>query len=114
MSSVSGTGFELQRFPGGCRSIGGGNGTVRLLRRSRPSYRWLARQWGRLYIVRYLRPRYAIAGKGVVIAALPPRPIDKGNAGTSMLAHVITQKYLYHMPLDRQRAKHAPAGRMAS
>ena len=58
---------------------------------------------GSLYIVCYSRPRYARPDMSVAIAKLPPRPIDKGNAGPSMLAHVITQKYLYHMPLDRQR-----------
>lgn len=61
---------------------------------------------GSLYVQRFIRPKYAKPdGKGVVIAPLPPRPIDKGNAGSSLLADIIVQKYLYHMPLDRQRRK---------
>lgn len=59
---------------------------------------------GSLYVRRYIRPKYSTPdGTGVTIASLPARPIDKGNAGAGLLAHIITQKYLYHMPLDRQR-----------
>jgi transposase len=61
---------------------------------------------GSLYVQRYIRPKYAGSdSEGVVIAPLPPRPIEKGNAGPSLLAHIIVEKYLYHMPLDRQRRK---------
>ena len=31
--------------------------------------------------------------EGVVIADLPPRPIEKGRPGTGLLAHVLTSKY---------------------
>lgn len=41
--------------------------------------------------------------EGVVIADLPPRPIEKGRPGTGLLAHVLTSKYADHMPLNRQQ-----------
>ena len=40
--------------------------------------------------------------EGVVIADLPPRPIEKGRPGTGLLAYVLTSKYCDHMPLHRQ------------
>ena len=40
--------------------------------------------------------------EGVVIADLPPRPIEKGRPGTGLLAHVLTSKYADHLPLHRQ------------
>ena len=40
--------------------------------------------------------------EGVVIADLPPRPIEKGRPGTGLLAHVLTSKYCDHLPLHRQ------------
>lgn len=41
--------------------------------------------------------------EGVVIADLPPRPIEKGRPGTGLLAHVLTSKYCDHLPLHRQQ-----------
>ena len=41
--------------------------------------------------------------EGVVIADLPPRPIEKGRPGTGLLAHVLTSKYADHLPLNRQQ-----------
>lgn len=35
----------------------------------------------------------------------PARPIDKGNFGTGIMATITTDKYLYHIPLNRQRQK---------
>jgi transposase len=40
---------------------------------------------------------------GVVIADLPPRPIEKGRPGPGLLAHVLTSKYADHLPLHRQQ-----------
>ena len=61
---------------------------------------------GSLYVKRYIRPKYARPnGGGISMASLPPRPIEKGNAGASFLAHIIVEKYLYQMPLERQRRK---------
>jgi transposase len=59
---------------------------------------------GTLYVNRYVRPKYAAAdGEGVVMAPLPIRPIDKGIAGSGLLAHLIISKYVDHLPLYRQR-----------
>lgn len=61
---------------------------------------------GTLFIRRYIRPKYARPnGQGVIIADLPARPIDKGNFGLGIMATITTDKYLYHMPLNRQRQK---------
>lgn len=59
-----------------------------------------------LHIVVISRPKYALPEKtGVVIGELPALPVEKGNAGPRFLAHLVAEKYLYHMPLDRQRKK---------
>jgi len=59
---------------------------------------------GKLFVKRYIRPKYARPeGEGVIIGALPSRPIDKGIAGPGLLAHVLISKYVDHLPLDRQR-----------
>jgi len=51
----------------------------------------------------YVRPKYACrqCESGVVQAALPARPIEKGRPGPGLLAHVITSKYGDHLPLYR-------------
>jgi len=59
-----------------------------------------------LHIVVISRPKYALPDKsGIVIGDLPALPVEKGNAGPGFLAHLVAEKYLYHMPLDRQRKK---------
>jgi transposase len=59
-----------------------------------------------LHIVMLVRPKYALPQKnGVVIGSLPPLPVEKGNAGPGFIAHITEEKYIYHMPLDRQRKK---------
>ncbi|NJN28955.1 MAG: IS66 family transposase [Cyclobacteriaceae bacterium] len=58
---------------------------------------------GKMYVNRFIRPKYARPeNNGVVVAKLPERPIDKAIAGTSLLAQIIVDKYVYHMPLNRQ------------
>lgn len=57
------------------------------------------------WVRRIIRPRYAWPGaeeKGVAIAELPSRPIDKGIAGASLLAQILLNKYVDHLPLYRQ------------
>jgi transposase len=57
------------------------------------------------FVIReYVRPKYACAScqQGVVQAALPARPIEKGRPGPGLLAHVVTSKYADHLPLYRQ------------
>jgi transposase len=61
-------------------------------------------QRGSLRIKRTIRRKYALPNQeGVLIAALPPSPIEKGNAGPSLIAHAMQSKYEFHIPLDRQR-----------
>jgi transposase len=61
---------------------------------------------GSLIVKRTIRPKYALPkGEGVVIGELPALPIDKGNAGPGLMAQVVIDKYVYHLPLDRQRKK---------
>jgi transposase len=52
-----------------------------------------------------LRPKLACpCGQGtVVIAPLPPAPIEKGMPGPGLLAQVILSKYADHLPLYRQQ-----------
>jgi transposase len=56
------------------------------------------------FVNQYIRPKYACPvceSSGVTTAALPPRPIDKGVAGTGLLSYIITSKYVDHLPLYR-------------
>lgn len=46
----------------------------------------------------------------MLIAPLPPQPIDKCMAGASLLAHLVVEKYVYHIPVNRQRARLAAQG----
>jgi len=59
---------------------------------------------GKLYVNRYIRPKYALPGdEGVVIGLLPTRPIEKGIAGPGLLAHLTISKFVDHLPLYRQQ-----------
>ena len=62
----------------------------------------------KLFIKRYIRPKYINPGdngalncKGV-IAGLPASPIEKGIAGPGLLAQVMVDKYVDHLPIYRQ------------
>lgn len=49
------------------------------------------------------RPKYGLPDdSGVVIAQLPERPINKGIAEASLLAHIIVCKFIDHLPFYRQ------------
>jgi transposase len=66
---------------------------------------------GKLFVRRYVRPRYARpGGTGVAQAKLPPRPIDKGIPGPRLLAQVIADKYIDHLPLYRQAKRYEREG----
>jgi len=59
---------------------------------------------GKLFVNRYIRPRYARPkDEGVVIGTLPNRPIEKGIAGPGLLAHILISKFVDHLPIYRQR-----------
>lgn len=59
-----------------------------------------------LYVVELVRPKYGLpCGEGVVSAELPALAIEKGNSGPGLMTQVTIDKYVYHMPLDRQRKR---------
>ncbi len=61
---------------------------------------------GSLFVKRIIRPKYALPQQdGIMIGDLPALPIEKGNAGPGLMAQVVIDKYVYHLPLDRQRKK---------
>jgi len=62
----------------------------------------------KLFIKRYIRPKYikpedehSLECKGL-IADLPSFPIEKGIAGSSLLAQIMVDKYVDHLPIHRQ------------
>lgn len=61
---------------------------------------------GRLTVIERIRPKYIDPLReesGVFIGALPARPLEKGNAEASLLAHVVIEKYVDHLPIYRAR-----------
>ena len=55
------------------------------------------------YIKRYIRYKYAPQNtEGVLIAELPSRVIEKGIPGAGLLASILVDKYMDHLPLYRQ------------
>lgn len=68
---------------------------------------------GKLFVRRYVRRRYARPGGegvGVVQAKMPPRPIDKGIPGPRLLAQILSDKYIDHLPLYRQAKRYEREG----
>src|SRR5690606_7519894 len=60
----------------------------------------------KFYIKRYIRYKYAAKnGEGVKIGELPDRVIDKGIPGAGLLAMILTDKYVDHLPLYRQKQR---------
>lgn len=58
------------------------------------------------YVKRIIRPKYArVHEEGVAIASLPNRVIDKGILGTSVLAMLIVDKFVDHLPAYRQHQR---------
>lgn len=58
---------------------------------------------GKLFVRQYLRPKYVNPSTGeIVIGELPVRPIDKGIAGPGLLAQIVIDKYVDHLPVYRQ------------
>jgi len=58
---------------------------------------------GKLFVKKYIRPKYVFPEEGkIVTAELPSLPIPRGNAGPSLLAHLIISKYVDHLPFYRQ------------
>jgi transposase len=60
----------------------------------------------RLFIRRYIRYKYAPKNKeGVLMASLPERVLDKAIPGPGLLASILVDKYMDHLPLYRQRQR---------
>ena len=59
-----------------------------------------------LVVNRYIRPKYIKDSSGertdIIIAPLPPRPIEGGIPSAKLLAHILISKYVDHLPLHRQ------------
>lgn len=59
-----------------------------------------------IYVRRIIRPKYIIASTDesteIAIAELPSLPVPKGNAGASMIAHILVSKFTDHLPYYRQ------------
>ncbi len=62
----------------------------------------------KLKAIRRVRPKYVDPSdeeRGVIMAELPPRLMDKGIPEPGLLAHVMVEKYCDHLPLYRQRQR---------
>lgn len=59
---------------------------------------------GQLYVRRIVRPKYVLLReeKSIIIGDLPSLPISRGNAGASLIAHIIISKFVDHLPFYRQ------------
>jgi transposase len=65
---------------------------------------------GELFVKQYVRPKYvkSVGEDGstlIVIAPLPVRPLDRAIAGPGLLAQVVIDKYVDHLPLYRQLSR---------
>jgi transposase len=57
----------------------------------------------KLFVRQYVRPKYARpSGEGIVIGSLPVRPLEKSIAGPGLLAQMVIDKYVDHLPIHRQ------------
>jgi len=58
---------------------------------------------GKLFVRQYIRPKFVRKNTDeFIVACLPSRPIEKGIAGPGLLAQIIIDKYVDHLPLYRQ------------
>lgn len=61
---------------------------------------------GKLYVNRYVRPKYVGADdQSILIAPLPERPLPKAIAGPGLLTQILIDKYVDHLPLHRQQQR---------
>lgn len=65
----------------------------------------------KFFVRRFVRPKYAHPdGEGIIIGKLPSQPVDKCMAGPGLLAQVIIDKYVDHLPLYRQEQRFSRVG----
>lgn len=68
-------------------------------------------QPGALFVKKYIRNKYAKPNnEGVLIGELPARPLEKALAGAGLLAQVVIDKYVDHLPLYRQMQRFERSG----
>jgi len=78
----------------GCREIG------------REITEELEYQPGKLYVNQFIRPKYVSADNmTILIAPMPDRPLPKAIAGPGLLAQIVIDKYVDHLPLHRQQQR---------
>lgn len=69
---------------------------------------------GELFVKQYLRPIYVqptpMAEKVFIIASLPGRLLEKCMAGEGLLAQMAVDKYMDHLPINRQLQRFERAG----
>jgi transposase len=64
-----------------------------------------------IFVRQFIRPKYLRpTGDKIAIAELPARPIDKAIAGPGLLAQIVIDKYMDHLPLYRQQERFKRAG----
>ena len=61
-------------------------------------------QPGHFLVRQYIRPVY-VSRETFVMADLPSRPLPKAIAGAGLLAQIIIDKYVDHLPLHRQQQR---------
>ena len=66
---------------------------------------------GELFVKKYIRNKYAKSNNGgVLIGSLPSRPLEKAIAGAGLLAQIVIDKYVDHLPLHRQMQRFERSG----
>ena len=71
---------------------------------------------GELFVKKYVRPKYLLpqasgtVNAEIIIATMPIRPLEKAIAGPGLLAQVVIDKYVDHLPLYRQMQRFERAG----
>src|SRR5580704_16939784 len=63
---------------------------------------------GKLFVNRFVRPKYVSADNStILIAPMIERPLPKAIAGPGLLAQIVIDKYVDHLPLHRQQQRFA-------
>ncbi|RYY83801.1 MAG: IS66 family transposase [Chitinophagaceae bacterium] len=67
-----------------------------------------------LYVKQYIRPKYVLpiaeGGSTVLTASLPGRMMEKCMAGEGLLAQMVVDKYMDHIPIHRQLQRYGRLG----
>jgi transposase len=71
----------------------------------------LAYKPAELFVKKVTRPKYLDVVTNTIYQALAPeRSFERSNADTSLIAQIIIEKFVDHLPLDRQRKRFARMG----